>query len=47
MIPIDEDEMWTMNPPFEVRILWAMWAKSMRYKLILGFKKIYQKKKNQ
>ena len=24
MIPIDEEEMWTMTPPLEVRILWAM-----------------------
>ena len=23
-IPIDKKEMWTMNPPLEVRISWAM-----------------------
>ena len=22
--PIDEEEMWTMYPPLEIRILWAM-----------------------
>ena len=38
MIHIDEEEMWTMNPPLEVRILRTMWAQSMRYKLILGIK---------
>ena len=29
MIPIDEEEMWTMNLPLEVRISWVMWAQSM------------------
>ena len=24
MIPIDEEEIWTMTPPLEVKILWAM-----------------------
>ena len=38
MIPIDEKEMWAINLPLEVRISRAMWAQSMRYKLILGFK---------
>ena len=38
MIHIDEEEMWTMNPPLEVRILRTMLAQSMRYKLILGIK---------
>ena len=29
MIPIDEEEMLTMNLPFEVRISQAMWAQFM------------------
>ena len=43
MIPIDKKELWTMNLPLEIRILWAMRAQSMRYKLVLGFKEIYPK----
>ena len=41
MIQIDEEEMWTMNPPLEVRISWPCEPNPyswMRYELILGFK---------
>ena len=44
MILIDEEELWIVNLPLEIRILWVMWAQSMKYKLILGFKEIYPKR---